>query len=299
MQNTTASTLQAMSDELVALAARTASRIVHVHARAGRPMHGLVIGTDLVLTLDHAIERDTVLIKTAEGRTLDAAIAGRDAATNLAVLRAAGLGIEPFTAADDARAGQLVVAVARTSSGAPRASVTVVQSGAARLRGWRTPALGEVVRTDGAYGPDFAGAPLVDPAGCLVAMIPAGALRAAGIGLPGRRAMELGHLLARQGGIPRGYLGIQCQGIEVPEGQRAGTSASRGLLVLSVSIGSAAAQAGLLVGDILIGVDGEPLDRPEHLHAWLARVAVGSVQAIEIIRGGSRQTVNVTIGRRP
>lgn len=299
MQNTTAPTLQAMSDELVALAALTASRLVHVHARAGRPMHGLVIGTDLVLTLDHAIERDTIRLRTADDRTLDAVIVGRDAAVNLAVLRANGLGIEPFTAADDARAGQLVVAVARSGSGAPKASVTVVQSGAARLRGWRMSALDEVVRTDGAYGPDFAGAPLVDPAGRLVAMIPAGPLRAAGVALPGRRALALGDVLAREGGIPRGFLGIQCQGIEIPEGQRAGTSAGRGLLVLSVSAGSAAALAGMLVGDILVSAGGESLERPEQLHAWLARTPVGSTQQIEILRGGTRQSLNVTIGRRP
>jgi len=299
MPTTVAPTLQAMSDELVALAARTAARLVHVHARAGRPIHGLAIDTDLVLTLDHAIEHDTIRVRTAEGRTLDAGLAGRDASTNLAALRVAGLGLEPFAPAGEARAGQLVVAVARGAGGAPRASVTVVQTAAGRLRGWRSSAIEEVVRTDGTYGPDFAGAALVDAAGQLVAMIPAGALRVAGVALPARRLLEIAWTLVREGGIPRGFLGIQCQQVPVPEAQRAGTSATRGLLVSSVSAGSAAEQGGLLVGDILLSAGGEPVERPEQLHAWLARTPVGSAQAVEVVRGAARQVLSITIGRRP
>jgi serine protease Do len=87
--------------------------------------------------------------------------------------------------------------------------------------------------------------------------------------------------------------------VPVPEAQRAGTSATRGLLVSSVSAGSAAEQGGLLVGDILLSAGGEPVERPEQLHAWLARTPVGSAQAVEVVRGAARQVLSITIGRRP
>jgi S1-C subfamily serine protease len=218
---------------------------------------------------------------------------------NLAALRVAGLVLDPFQAAADLRAGQLVLAVGRQATGSPLASVTTVQSVGGQLRGWRGAAVGAILRTDGAYGPAFAGAPLVDAFGRLAAIVPAGEWRAAGIAIPAEHAVTVARTLAREGGIPRGYLGIQCHAVAIPPRQRVEGIAPRGLLVVGVAGDSAADRGGLLVGDIVVRVAGEDVESPEQLHALLARTTAGTTHPVVVMRGAVRQALDVTLGRRP
>ena len=83
-----------------------------------------------------------------------------------------------------------------------------------------------------------------------------------------------------------------------PQQQALGRDQTVGLLLVGVEDDSPAAKAGLLVGDILIGLDGEPITDPDQLLAHLVGEIVGKPTPVEILRGGQRQTIPVTIGER-
>lgn len=298
-ESATSSFFQGLSLECASLVERTSPSVVHVLARPARPSHGIVFDRGLVLTLDHTVEQDReIAVRSHAGRQLEATLAGRDASTNLAVLRVPALEAEPLRPAPQPRPGQLVVAVGRAPDGRSLASVTTIQSTGGRLRTWRGVALDEALRTDGGFGPHFAGAPLVDGLGQIVALVAAGELRAAGVAIPAAYAYSVAATLSREGRVPRGYLGVLCQSVAIPEQQRAGGEATRGLLVVGVSTESAAEHGGLLVGDIVVAFSGQPVHDPEQLHALLRREAAGTRQSLEVIRGRARLTLEVTLGQR-
>src|SRR5438132_10799467 len=115
MEQTTTETnlLRTLSNQMADAVERVSTALVLVNGRQGRPGSGIVYAQDLVLTADHVLEREEDLtIVTHDGRTLPAQFAGRDLATDLAVLRVANLGLQAAAAASEpARVGQLVLAV--------------------------------------------------------------------------------------------------------------------------------------------------------------------------------------------
>jgi len=104
--------------------------------------------------------------------------------------------------------------------------------------------------------------------------------------------------LAQQGYIKRGYLGISSQQVQLPPAQRAGKTQERGLLIVRVDDDSPAQKGGLLLGDILVALDGQSVSETEDLQAVLTSNRVGKAITVEVIRGGTLQTLSVTVGQR-
>src|SRR5438552_1206415 len=120
-------TLLTISNQMADTVAAIAPSVAHVLGRR-RPASGVVYASDVVLTTVRALRREDGLhVRTGDGRTLDAELAGWDPATGLAVLRAPGLNVAAAAAADaPARVGHLAVAVARSWSNALTASAGIV-----------------------------------------------------------------------------------------------------------------------------------------------------------------------------
>src|SRR2546421_10888199 len=135
--------LRLLSNQMADAVERVSPSLVLVNGRQRQPGSGVVYATDLILTADHVLEREEDLtIQTHDDRTLGAQFVGRDASTDLAVLRVTNLGLgAAFAATDAARVGQLVLAVGRSSGGGPIASAGGVSAigGAPRKGRGRTP----------------------------------------------------------------------------------------------------------------------------------------------------------------
>lgn len=289
-----------LSDDLGALVTGLGPRVVSVFARGGRPSNGFVFDDGLVLTPAHAVHRDHDLtIRTAEGTRDAATLAGSDDATNVAVLKAASLaGQGPVEAADDPRPGHLLVALARHPDGTPLAALTMVQRAGGRLRAWRGQAHDRVLQLDRGLPPTFAGAPLLDPRGRLAGMVLAGELRAAGLAAGGIGVLGVARTVARDGGVARGFLGVVCQGVRLTGAQVQAAGTPAGLLVAGVTAEGAAAGAGVLVGDVILRFDEQPLGDAEELHARLTRERAGAVHRLTLLRGQSVAAVEVTLRTR-
>src|SRR6266852_6358933 len=302
MEQTTTDThvLRILSNQMADAVERVSQSLLQVNGRQRQPASGVVYAQDLVLTADHVLEREEDLtIQTHDKRTLSAQFAGRDLATDLAVLRVAGLGLEAATTATEAaRVGQLVLAVGRSATDGPMASFGIVSAVGGPLRLARGATLERYIRTDAIPYPGFSGGPLINTQGEVLGITTTGLVNSATLAIPTAIAWGIAETLAQQGFIKRGYLGISSQLVQLPEAQRAGKSEEHGLLIVQVDEDSPAQKGGLLLGDILIAIDGQALKDAEDLRALLTGDRVDKTIPLEVIRGGKLQTLQVTIGQR-
>src|SRR6266849_2306121 len=302
MEQTTPETnlLRTLSNQMADAVELVSPTLVLVNGRQGRPGSGIVYAQDLVLTADHVLDREEDLtIVTHDGRTLPAQFAGRDLATDLAVLRVANLGINPAVAStEQARVGQLVLAVGRSANDGPMASVGIVSAVGGPLRIAQGAMLERYIRTDAIPYPGFSGGPLIDTQGAVLGITTTGLVSSATLAIPAHIAWSVAETLAKQGFIKRGYLGISSQLVQLPEAQRDGRTEDHGLLIVQVDEGSPAQKGGLMLGDILIELDGQALKDAEDLRALLTGDRVDKTIPLEVIRGGKLQTLQVTIGQR-
>lgn len=295
----TAELLGAISDQMANAVERAGAALVQVRGRARGPASGIVQGPDQVLTADHVLERDDDLsVVTPDGRELAARLVGRDPASDLAVLRAPGLGLAPAVfATTPARVGQLVLAVGRPGAG-PMASLGIISAVGGPLRTRRGAVLEQFVQTDAIPYPGFSGGGLVDASGAIVGLLTTGILMGVALGVPSALALRIADTLVASGTVRRGFLGISSQPVELPEAQRAGLTQNRGLLVVRVEPGSPAARGGLLVGDVLTAFDGRVIADTDDLQAMLTGERIGKTVPVQVIRGGNSVTLHVTVGQR-
>jgi S1-C subfamily serine protease len=274
--------------------------LVLVNGRQGRPASGIVYAQNLVLTADHVLEReDDLTIETHDQRTLPAEFAGRDRGTDLALLRVANLGITPAAkATEQARVGQLVLALGRSPNEGPMASVGIVSAVGGPIRLPQGVTLERYIRTDAIPYPGFSGGPLIDTQGTVLGITTTGLVSSATLAIPAHIAWGIADTLAQQGFIKRGYLGISSQLVQLPEAQRDGRTEEHGLLIVQVDEGSPAQKGGLMLGDILLTLDKHPLKDAEDLRSLLSGERVGKTIPIEVNRGGKIQTLQVTVGQR-
>ena len=289
-----------LSNQMADAVERISSALVLVNGRQGRPASGVIYAQDLVLTADHVLEReDDLTIETHDKHTFPATFVGRDRTTDLALLRVANLGLDPAVqATEQGRVGQLVLAVGRSPNEGSMASVGIVSAVGGPIRIPQGATLERYIRTDAIPYPGFSGGPLIDTQGTVLGITTTGLVNSATLAIPAAIAWGIADILAQQGFIKRGYLGISSQLVELPEAQRDGRTEDHGLLIVQVDAGSPAQKGGLLLGDILVALDNQPLKDAEDLRSLLSGDRVGKTIPITINRGGKIQTLQVTVGQR-
>jgi S1-C subfamily serine protease len=292
--------LSTLSDQFADAVERVGRATVQVNGRPRRPSSGVVYAPTLVLAAEHAIERDEDLsVEAANGPALAAQLVGRDLASDLAVLQVPGLGAEPVSRAEmPARVGQFVLAVGRPAGRELMASIGIVSAvgGPVRTRGGM---LEQYIRTDATPYPGFSGGALIDARGAVLGILTTGLAGGVALAVPVDVAWPLAETLARQGYVPRGWLGIGSQPVRIPVGQRAGLEREAGLMIVELAPESPAQRAGLLLGDILVTLDGQAVDDGEALQALLGGDRVGRTVAVQVLRGGSLVSLDVIVGQRP
>jgi serine protease DegQ len=294
-------TLDALSDGMADAVERVATSVVRVNGRRRRSGSGVVFLQSKVFTASHVLEREEDLsVETADGRTLSARFAGRDHSTDLAVLNVDGLDIEPATPAEgEARVGQISLAVGSHSRGeGPRATLGVVSTVGGPVRTRRGLRLERYIQTDATPYPGFSGGPLIDVRGNVLGILVSGWGRGAAYAIPADIAWRTAGTLSERGSVKRGYLGILSQPVRLPDGQRLGLTQRGGLLVVGVEDDSPAGRGGLIVGDILATLDGQPVEDTDDLLVLLAGERVGSPVAVGLVRGGELTEIEITVGER-
>jgi S1-C subfamily serine protease len=274
-----------------------------VNARRRLPLSGVLYAPDLVLTANHGVEREEDLqVILPDGREIGASLAGRDPGSDLAVLRLK----EPANAAaarpaeTKARVGHLVVAAGRPSPEGVQASLGMVIALGSGLRTMRGGLIERYLLSDVVMYPGFSGGPLVDLAGGLLGINTSGLIRGTSLSIPAELAWETAGVLAMHGHIKRGYLGIRSQVVELPETARAalGREQGTGLLLVGVEAEGPAAGGALMVGDILVALNGQPVADHDDLLVLLVGDLVGREIPAQVLRGGQPVNVQVKVGER-
>ena len=291
------STLTDLSNQLADAVASAARSVVQVHGRR-QPASGVVHSADIIVTTTRAIGReDGLTIRTPDGRDVAAELIGWDPATHLVALRAAGLDLPALAVGAAPRVGHIAVAIGRSWSNALTASSGIVSVIGGPLPTGRGRAIEEIIRTTAPMHRGFAGGAFINTAGELLGITTAAEIRGLGVVIPAGIVAKTVESLITHGRAKRRYLGVAGQGVQLAVGQRPGDGQSTGVLVVRVMEDSPAERAGLLVGDVLIAIDGQPIDSADRLLEALAAGA-GPSSTVRVLRGAAASDVVVDIGEK-
>lgn len=299
-----AGTFAALSHDLATAVDLAARSVVAIDARPRVPTSGILWRPGLVVATDHTIRREEeITVTVADGRVLPGKIAGRDPSTDLAVLKLDESGGEPAATSggENLNVGNLVLAVGRTKGNHLITSLGIASSVRGEWRTWRGGKIDHFIRLDLAIFIGFSGSALVNPSGGIAGINTTGLARGLGVTIPSATVNRVVDELAAKGHIARGYIGIATQPVILPERlstklQLAGQSA---LIIVTVEPDGPADKAGMMIGDILISLDGAPASDIGDIQAKLGSEFIGRNIAASVLRGGTMVALTLGISERP
>jgi S1-C subfamily serine protease len=302
--------LDAYSAAVVGAVERVGPAVVSVYtggaeeaARArGGAGSGVVVTPDgYLLTNEHVVQRvEEARVSFVDGRTVAAVVAGRDPATDLAVLRAqaASLPYAQLASTQRLRAGQLVVAVGNPYGFESTVSAGVVSALGRSLRSRPGRLIEGIVQHTAALNPGNSGGPLVDAQGAVTGINTAIIPMAQGIGfaIPAATAQWVLTQILTQGRVRRAWLGIAARDrpLELRLVRALGLKPTRAVEVLSREKDGPASDSDLRPGDLIVAVNEEPVDGIDTLHRLLGGVPPGTELALTVVRRARRVRVTLT-----
>ena len=307
--------LDAYSRAVVAAVERVGPAVVRVDVRRSMPVRtrrgtrerefgghgsGFIFTPDgFVLTNSHVVQDARVVrVEMPDGRTVAAEVIGDDPDTDVAVLRVHARDLAWATLGDSSalRVGQLAIAIGNPLGFQSTVTAGVVSALARSVRSTTGRLIDDVIQTDAALNPGNSGGPLVNSRGEVIGINTAVILPAQGICLAvGINTVKVvAAKLIRDGRVQRGYIGVAGQNIALDAAAaRALGMPGGGVLVLTVEDGSPAARAGVREGDVIIGMDGQPITGIDDLHRILTDERIGRDLELALLRDRRRISINV------
>jgi serine protease Do len=268
---------------------------------------GVIVSKDgHILTNNHVVDgADEIKVSLFDDkRDFTAKVVGRDAKTDIAVLKIDAGDLPPITFADSGKVevGDVVLAVGNPFGIGQTVTMGIVS--ATRRGGMGIEEYEDFIQTDAAINPGNSGGALVDTEGRLVGICTAilsrsGGNQGVGFAVPVDLARSVMEQLLKKGRVERGYLGVSIQDVtpelrkdfDVPEG--------RGALVGGVTDGSAAADAGIKTGDVIVEFDGKAVKDSSGLKLMVGQAAPGAKVEVKVRRDGKEKTFTVALKEMP
>ncbi|MGA8557385.1 MAG: trypsin-like peptidase domain-containing protein [Candidatus Acidiferrales bacterium] len=297
------STLINLSNELAGIVRAVDPHIVSVRARRHYPSSGVRWSPNVVVTADHTIQREEdITVTLADGKTVGAALVGRDPGTDLAVLKveAPGSSAVQLGRVETVRAGELALVVGRSPDSGVNASLGIISANSGRWRTWRGGQLDAYIRLDVKLFPQSSGGAVVNVRGEIIGIATSVHSRIAGVAIPVSTVASVTEKLLQKGFVPRGYFGIGVQSVPFSEDLRKKLSIPNrsGLIVLTVESGGPADKASILIGDILTSVGDALIEQTDDLQKYSDSGVIGTSVKINYIRGGTMKESALTVGER-
>src|SRR5215471_18559276 len=293
-----------LSNALAQATQRAAGHLVAVHSGSRGSSSGVIWRPGVVVTADHALPHDDEIhVTLPDQRVVNATLAGRDASTDLAVLKCqeASSAVAAHGDAASLLPGHLVLVVGRTRLSGAVAALGVVSLAVSERKQWGGSVLAPYVRLDVSLQPTAVGGGVVDARGTIVGLATPKFARFGAVAVPAATVNHLTEVLLAHGHIPRGYLGVGLQPVRLPadlsrSNPRRGKTAT---IVLDVAPESPSHKAGILIGDLILSIEGNEIQHPGDVHALLGPNYVGKTLSVELLRGGKIQQVQVAVAERP
>lgn len=282
------SDLLALSNALAALTADAGRRAIAIRNPSGGTVSGFVWRTGLAVTAHEALEADDEIeVLAPGGHAVTAQLAGRDASTDVALLRFDTGDFPDWVASPTPAAGSLAILVGRAEGSVLSSLASVSETGPA----WRSMRGGEIdarLTLGIRLSARAEGGAVVAPDGSLIGMAVNGARRRT-LAIPASTIARAVATLSEKGYVPRGWLGVSLH----PVGQGGGA------IVVGLEPGSPAANGGFLIGDIITTWGGEAVASVGDVADRLSAGTVGHSHKLGVLRGGNALELDVTIGERP
>jgi S1-C subfamily serine protease len=293
-----------LSNALAQTTELAAASAVAIHTESRGSSSGVIWRAGIIVTAEHALRRDEeIQVTLPDGRVVAAELAGRDASTDLAVLKCAEAAVTTakFGAVESLKPGHLTMVVGRTRASGPVAALGVVSLVAGERRSWTGASLTPYIRLDVGLQPTAVGGAVVDARGHIVGIATPRFARFGAIIIPAPHVNRVVDTLLQKGHIPRGYLGVGLQTVRLPEALRNSLQRKEktGAILLEVEPGGPAHKAGMLIGDILVSLAGQSIARFEDVQAHLQPENIGKSLTAKIVRGGAVQDVSIAVAERP
>lgn len=264
---------------------------------------GFIIDKEgFVVTNNHVIEdADQIKVKLKDQREFDAKIVGRDANTDIALLKIESgdnLPVVKLGDSDALEVGQWVLAI-----GSPFGLEHTVTAGIVSAKG-RVIGSGpydDFIQTDASINPGNSGGPLLNLKGEVIGINTAIVASGQGIGfaIPINLAKDIIVALKNEGEVTRGWLGVAIQDLSSDMAEYYAIEKKEGVFVADVFEGDPADAAGIQRKDIILELNGEKIKTTRQLTAMIAKIPVGESARLKILRDGKEKTVQVVIGKRP
>jgi len=274
---------------------------------------GFIVSADgYVVTNNHVVTPEgqgsvveSITVTLPDGNEYPAKLIGKDAASDLAVLKITAGKPLPFVKFGDssaARVGDWVIAIGNpfglggtVTAGIISAVYRNIGSGGAYDR---------YLQTDASINQGNSGGPMFDMKGQVIGInraifSPSGGSVGIGFAIPAEIASPIVDRLIKGQAIDRGYLGIRIQPITNDYADSLGLPHNRGELIQAVEPGKGADKGGVKAGDVVLKVNGKPVTRDQTLSYLVANIAPGTKIPLEILRDGKTLTLDVLVGKRP
>jgi S1-C subfamily serine protease len=290
----------ALSRQIAETIGAVQESIVTVHGGGRSTSSGVVWRPGVVVTVRHGLRHRDALQVAQHGDPSPATLAGTDAGTDLAVLRVDTSIGKPAETGAPTRTGEVVLAVGRSALGDISASSGIVARLGSGWRTWRGGQIDSLIRPDLQLYVGQSGSALVNEGRRVLGINSSALARNAVITVPAGTIDRVVDAILERGHVPRPYLGAAMQAVPVPEGLRAhfGQGVDEALLVLHVEANAPAAAAGILVGDLLLSVNGQPVHSVHSVQHQISSLKVGDPAAVVVLRGGVKMDHKVILADR-
>jgi S1-C subfamily serine protease len=275
--------------------------------RRGGTGSGVIVAPDgLVLTNSHVVDgASRVNVTTVDGRSLSAQVVGNDPDTDLALARIDAPVTLPAAALGNSKLlkrGQLVIAIGNPLGFESTVTTGVVSALGRSLRARSGRLIDDVIQTDAALNPGNSGGPLVSSHGDVIGINTAVIMGAQGICFAvaaNTASFVLGELV-RHGRVRRAYIGIAAQQFTLSRRRQlaAELTQENAVMVATVEPGSPADRAGIVSGDIILGLDGTTVTGADDLIRILAGDKIGRSVKVDLLHSGDRRTVSLVPAER-
>jgi S1-C subfamily serine protease len=299
--------LLSLSEEIEHIADSVSQSVVSVHSRNRGNGSGVIWNADgHIATCSHIVgDLDEVEVSLSNGKSYPAKVVGNDPYSDIALLKikdTSGISLNPIEIADSEslNAGQFVLALANPYGDYPSITQGIITSERRSIRGgaagWHWPVtaadvMDNIVISDTRLNPGYSGGPLVNVQGKMIGLNIA-YISSRGIAIRSNKVKTISEQLTKEGEIKIARLGIVTAGISLPSEVTAQLVPiqEEGLIVLSVKKDTAAKKAGLLIGDIIVKFDDQPITNLHDLRRQLLKQdAIGKSAKLTIIRAEKKK----------
>jgi S1-C subfamily serine protease len=292
-----------LSNALAQVTEHASASVVAIHTEAHGSSSGVIWRDGVIVTSEHALRRDEEIhVTLPDGRVVGATLVGRDPSTDLAVLKYTEVGNRAIESGDVSavKPGSLTLIVGRTRASGRVAALGVVSLVAGERRTWTGSSLAPYIRLDAALQPTAVGGAVVDVHGKIIGLASPRFARFGAVVIPAATVNRVAETLQKKGRIPRGYLGVALQPVRLPEQLRQSLQYEEktAAIILEVEPEGPAHKAGIVIGDILVTLAGQPIARPENVQSHLHAENIGKSLNARIVRGGAVRDVSILVGDR-